>query len=67
MFYLNKDGAPRENRTPTSLRTVDFESTASTNSTTGALYVARSFKLLRCHFDADVRLVHVASHSSYQS
>lgn len=30
------DGAPRENRTPTSLRTVDFESTASTNSTTGA-------------------------------
>lgn len=29
-------GAPRETRTPTSLRTIDFESTASTNSATGA-------------------------------
>ena len=29
------DGGPGENRTPTSLRTLDFESSASTNSTTG--------------------------------
>ena len=30
-------GAPRETRTPTSIRTTDFESAASTNSATGAL------------------------------
>lgn len=32
-----KIGAPRETRTPTSLRTTDFESAASTGSATGAM------------------------------
>jgi len=34
-LLAQKFGGPGENRTPTSLRTLDFESSASTNSTTG--------------------------------
>ena len=33
----DKDGAPRETRTPTPLPETDFESAASTDSATGAL------------------------------
>ncbi len=43
IYYKNnktetvKNGAPGENRTPTPLRELDFESSASTSSATGAL------------------------------
>lgn len=40
-----KDGGPGENRTPTPLRALDFESSASTNSTT------RPAEALKCTYE----------------
>ena len=48
-FDKIKDGAPRQNRTGTPLRELDFESSASTNSARGAtvLFLQGSFKRLQ--------------------